>query len=141
MSRSTYRLLLRATRLAFDGTHNGELDDMLIPPQHTHSCYTRSIHSLFLCSFHTHHTHHTHHTNPPIGDTRTLLAARSTIRNKFQENISLPDTEVPAAIESGREVAAVLKKHLVQGTKKKTDAPAAAYSTFSSKARPRTGLY
>ncbi|KAI1372469.1 hypothetical protein F4677DRAFT_263592 [Hypoxylon crocopeplum] len=53
------------------------------------------------------------------GDSRVLNAARSSIREGFRANASLEPTnpEVPGAIKHAEEVAALLRKNIVQGKK------------------------
>lgn len=86
-----YRNLLRAARIAFEGTKQF---------QNKSSCILCPLTPLFVS-----------------GDVRMLDAAKQSIRQGFRDKASLPpsDPSIAPAIQHAEEVASFLKANLVQG--------------------------
>lgn len=86
---ATYRHLLRATRIAFDGKQQSQLFPTQVPLNNVHEPYT--------------------------GDNSTLTASRTYARAEFLRGRTLKPMAASQAIEHAQGVTQILRENLVQG--------------------------
>ena len=110
---NAYRHLMRAARIAFQGTKGFMTIQLPLWPALMKSTIPNDTNN----SLHT-------------GDTHILSAAQLQIRNEFRQKASIDASGATAAIQHAEEVAKVLRENVVQG--KKTEEGKDTYSKLDT---------
>jgi complex III assembly factor LYRM7 len=110
---NAYRHLMRAARIAFQGTKGFMTIQLPLWPALMKSTIPNDTNN----SLHT-------------GDTHILSAAQLQIRNEFRQKASIDAPGATAAIQHAEEVAKVLRENVVQG--KKTEEGKDTYSKLDT---------